>query len=97
MRKLYQQESVTCPESLSFLKGHVSFCREGNGNALQYSCLENPMDREAWQATIHVVTKSQKRLSNKHTHTHNLKAENPVLFGELLRTIGWESDLLRKL
>ena len=27
------------------------------------------MDREAWQATIHVVTKSQKRLSNKHTHT----------------------------
>ena len=26
--------------------------REGNGNPLQYSCLENPMDREAWQATV---------------------------------------------
>ena len=31
---------------------------EGHGNPLQYSDLENPMDREAWQATVHVVTKS---------------------------------------
>ena len=36
----------------------------GNGNPLQYSCLENPMDREAWQATVHGVTKSQKQLSD---------------------------------
>ena len=28
----------------------------GHGNPLQYSCLENPMDREAWQATVHKVT-----------------------------------------
>jgi len=32
---------------------------EGNGNPLQYSCLGNPMDRGAWQATVHGVTKSQ--------------------------------------
>ena len=31
---------------------------EGNGNTLQYSCLENPMDRGAWRATVHGVTKS---------------------------------------
>ena len=31
---------------------------EGNGNPLQYSCLENPMDREAWWATVHGVAKS---------------------------------------
>ena len=31
--------------------------REGNGNPLQYSCLENPMDRGAWWATVHRVTK----------------------------------------
>ena len=31
---------------------------EGNGNPLQYSCLENPMDGEAWEATVHGVTKS---------------------------------------
>ena len=30
---------------------------EGNGNPLQYSCLGNPIDRGAWQATIHGVTK----------------------------------------
>ena len=32
---------------------------EGNDNPLQYSCLENPMDRGAWQATVHMVAKSQ--------------------------------------
>ena len=31
----------------------------GHGNPLQYSCLENPMDRGAWQATVHRVAKSQ--------------------------------------
>ena len=44
--------------------------REGNGNPLQCSCLENSMDREAWQATVHGVAKSQTWLSNSHTHTH---------------------------
>ena len=34
----------------------------GHGNPLQYSCLENPMDRGAWQATVHGVTKSQTQL-----------------------------------
>ena len=37
---------------------------EGNGNPLQYYCLENPMDRGAWQATVHGVAKSQTGLSN---------------------------------
>ena len=36
----------------------------GNGNPLQYSCLENPMERGAWQATVHGVAKSRTRLSN---------------------------------
>ena len=31
----------------------------GHGNPLQYSCLENPMDSGAWQATVHRITKSQ--------------------------------------
>ena len=38
----------------------------GNGNPLQYSCLENPMDRGAWWATVHGVAKSRTQLS---THT----------------------------
>ena len=37
---------------------------EGNGNTLQYSCLENPMDRGAWQATVHEIAKSCTPLSN---------------------------------
>ena len=37
---------------------------EGNGNPLQYSCLENPMDGGAWWATVHRVTKSRTRLSD---------------------------------
>ena len=38
--------------------------RTGNGNPLQYSCLENPMDRGAWQSTVHGVAKSRTRLSD---------------------------------
>ena len=37
---------------------------EGNGNPLQYSCLENPTDRGAWWATVYGVTKSQTQLSD---------------------------------
>ena len=45
---------------------------EGNGNLLQYSCLENPMDRGAWLATVHRVTKSRtqlKQLSTSHLNS----------------------------
>ena len=37
---------------------------EGNGNPPQYSCLENPMERGSWQATVHGVTKSWTQLSD---------------------------------
>ena len=40
---------------------------EDNGNPLQYSCLENPMDRAAWWATVHGVAKSQTRLKRLST------------------------------
>ena len=47
---------------------------EGNGNSLQYSCLENSMDRGDWWATVLGATKSQTRLSaHTHTHTHTLQ------------------------
>ena len=41
---------------------------EGNGNPPQYSCLEKPMDRGAWLATVNAVAKSQTQLSNIHLH-----------------------------
>ena len=44
---------------------------EGPGNPLQYSCLENPMDRGAWQATVHGVTKESDTTEvTLHTHTY---------------------------
>ena len=42
--------------------------REGNGNPLQYSCLENPKDGGAWRITVHGVAQSQTQLSYSHFH-----------------------------
>ena len=52
----------------NFILLHVANGEE-NGNSLQYSCLEDPMDRGAWRARVHRVSKSQTQL-NTHTHTY---------------------------
>ena len=49
---------------LNSIPGSGRSLGEGNGNPLQYSCLENPMDRGGWQAIVHGVTKSQTGLSD---------------------------------
>ena len=51
-----------------------------SGNALQHSCLENPMDREAWRATVQGVTESQTRLSDL---AHGTSSLEPQLKGIL--------------
>ena len=66
---------------------------EGNGNPLQYSCLENPMDRGTWWAIVHGVTKSQTQLSdwtttNKLLFTYCLICPRFVLW-ELLQPGSW--------
>ena len=48
--------------------------REGNGNPFQYSCLENPTDKGAWQATIHGFTKSRTPLSNFTLYKESLQS-----------------------
>ena len=48
---------------------------EGNGYPLQRSCLENSMDRGAWQAIVHGVIKNQTRLNDSHTHTNHMQTE----------------------
>ena len=50
--------------SNQFLSCPVAMSGEGDGTPLQYSCLENPMDRGAWWAAVHGVAKSWTRLSN---------------------------------
>ena len=52
----------------------------GNGNPLQYSCLENPTDRGAWQATVHGITKSWAQLKWFSTHTHKIRYPESVQF-----------------
>ena len=47
---------------LGLIPGSGRFPGEGHGYLLQYSCLENPMDRGAWWATVHGVAKSQTQL-----------------------------------
>ena len=49
---------------LGLIPGLGRYPGEGNGNPLQYSCLENPMDRGAWCTIVHGVTKSRIRLSD---------------------------------
>ena len=53
---------------VGLIPGSKTSPEEGNGNPSQYSCLENPMDREAWRATGPQVVKSQTWLNN-HTHS----------------------------
>ena len=49
---------------LGLISGLVRFPGGGHGSPLQYSCLENPMDRGAWWATVHGVTKGRTGLSD---------------------------------
>ena len=58
-------KASACNEGdLGSIPGSGRCPEEGNGNPLQYSCLENPMDVGAWWATVHGVVKSQTRLSD---------------------------------
>ena len=49
---------------LIYIFSQPTFLGEGNGNPLQYSCLENPMDRGSWRAIVHGVAKSRTQLSD---------------------------------
>ena len=54
-------ESACNAEDLGSIPGSGGSLREGLGNPLHYSCLKNFMDRGAWPATVHGVTKSRTR------------------------------------
>ena len=58
------KESACNAGDLGSVPGSGRSPGEGNGYLLQYSCLENSIDRGAWQTTVHGVTKSQAQLSD---------------------------------
>ena len=66
------EESVCIAEDLGSIPGFGRSPGEGNGNSLQHSCLENPMDRGAWQATVRGVTQSRTWLRDQHYYTETL-------------------------
>ena len=58
------KESTCNARDRGSIPGSVRPPGEGNGNPLQYSCLGNPTDGGAWQATVHGVAKSRTQLSD---------------------------------
>ena len=62
--KINKTESWFFEKINKIYKHLATLIREGNGTLLQYSCLENPMDGEAWKAAVHGVTEGPARLSD---------------------------------
>ena len=71
------KESPCNAGDMSSIPGSGRSLEEGNGSPLQYSCLENSMDKGAWPATVHGFTKSQTWLSD---FTFSLSLEKYIIF-----------------
>ena len=71
--------SVGDTGDLSSIPGSGRCPGEGNGNPLQYSRLENPMNRGAWWAVVQRVAKSRAWLKRLNTHTHSPSPHWPIL------------------
>ena len=76
---LSDKESASNVRDPGSIPGSGTSPGERNSYPLQYSCLENPMDRRAWRATVHRVTKSQTRLSNQHTTTSMVPLSQQII------------------
>ena len=76
LRLVIQKREINMHRDIQILSIYQFICISLYGNPIQYSCLENPMDRGAWQTTVHRVSKSQTWLKRQHmrmrahTHTH---------------------------
>ena len=73
------QESTCNAGEQGSIPGSKRSPGEGNGNPLQYSCLENPMDREAWWATVHGVARVGHNLATKPPPPHVKKRASQVV------------------
>ena len=91
------KESACNVGDLGSIPGSGRSPGEGNGNPLQYLCLENPMDGGAWQATVHDVTKCQTwprnftffHFATRHAHSESL-LDHPMAPPPAITDI-WES------
>ena len=72
----HSKESACQCRELGSVPGSGRSLGEGDVYPLQYSCLENPMDRKAWRTAVHNITKSWAGLKGLSTHTHTLGLSN---------------------
>ena len=90
---------------VDLIPGSGRSLREGNGNPLQYSCLENPIDRRAWKATVHRVAKSRtwlsywvlKKVFKPHRHFKPQTSFPTCCIINTMETIGTDEYLFCKL
>ena len=73
-------ESACNVGDLALIPGSGRSPGEGNGYPLQYSCLENPLDKGAWWATTHGVAKSQTQLRDYHIHIYVNESEQETSY-----------------
>ena len=75
------KESACIAGDPDSIPGMGKYPRGGNGNLLQYSCLENPMDREVWQATVHGVARvGYNLMTNPQPHNvHSIHILTPLI------------------
>ena len=79
---LVEKNPLANAEEADSVPGLRRFPRVGNGNLLQFSCLENPIVRGTWQTTVHGVTKSWTQLSNSAYLQTLLNSEVLILYLE---------------
>ena len=82
--------TTKAPPSCPLINVIAYLLREGNGNPLQHSCLENPMDRGAWWAVVYGVAQSQTRL--KRLSMHALEKEMATHSSILAWRIPWTEE-----
>ena len=74
---------------MGLIPGSGRSLEEGNGNSLQYSCLEKPVDRGAWWAIVHEITESD--MTEVTEHIHKSRKENSVALAVSSRLHLWKS------
>ena len=78
---------------LGSIPGSGKFPAGGHGNPFQYSCLENPMDRGAWGATVHGVSESEVTEVAQHMHS---KKETTTNFGQDVENLRRKKNVCKR-
>ena len=88
------KESVCHIGDPGSIPGSGRFPGEGNSNPLQYSCLENPMDRGAWPVTVHRVAESDTTEQLTHTQKDQQVMKSPVYYLAFVSVLySWGSEV----